>query len=504
MELNLFFEAVDSIGGYQSRLLKAIDDEVHFNKCICTVKAVDDLDIYDEDKYVPINYDICERNRYEEFYDMNSLIPLDRDILEKMLPYESTALKMLVRNMERDIYTYDESKRLYLKHLRFWNHIFVTHKINYVVQVCVPHHCHDYIIYALAKIYNCGIMVNVATSIWNHWISTDELSQVNKEILPSYLKYKEDPEVQLSEYVENYYQSLLFENADKNNIVHRGMSRKQHIAFQKNVYEAYFSKAAKWKRYKRCIKLMLVGMLNRDKSQIKKQWENIRRFSGYSKRNRVKKRSMRGIKYYDSLAQLPEYDKKYVIYYLQYQPEATTLPMAGVFAEQELILSMLARVLKKYDVELWVKEHFVQPYRTKDFYDTINSIPNLRLIKSDVASRELIINSVATASCNGTITQESIFNGKATLLFGYSVFEGAPGTYKCNVGDDINEAMDALASEGLINQQEVRAYLKAFDENSIYTNIYISDKSVLCDISEEESLQNMKSAVIKRINKFVG
>ena len=111
MELNIFFEAVDSINGYQRHLLSEIDEAVHFERCVCTVKGAGEDEGYGE-KYTPIDYDICEHNRYDEICDLNELIPLDRDILEKMQPYESIALKMLVRNTERDVYTYDESKML--------------------------------------------------------------------------------------------------------------------------------------------------------------------------------------------------------------------------------------------------------------------------------------------------------------------------------------------------------------------------------------------------------
>ncbi len=51
---------------------------------------------------------------------------------------------MLVRNFDRDIYTMDEGMRYYLRHLRFWNHMLLTHEINYVFFNNTPHHTHDY------------------------------------------------------------------------------------------------------------------------------------------------------------------------------------------------------------------------------------------------------------------------------------------------------------------------------------------------------------------------
>ena len=504
MELNLFFEGVDSIGGYQSRLLQAIDDEVHFNKCICTVKAADDLDVYDEDKYIPINYDICERNRYEEYYDMNSLLPLDKEILEKMLPYESTAMKMLVRNMERDIYTYDESKRLYLNHLRFWNHMFVSHQINYVVQVCVPHHCHDYIIYALAKVYNCGLTVNVTTSIWNHSIPMTDLYKPNGQLLRKYEEYRKETKVELSDFIENYYNALLFENREQGKqLLYGGRSKKQYVALRKSNYEEYFLRENVWKRNKSHYKkLVLNGILKCNKNEILKQKQLLKYEKGLRKRARIKQAQMRSVKYYDSLAQIPDYSEKYVIFYLHYQPEATTLPLAGVFVEQELVISILAKALEKFGIRLWIKEHFLQPYRTKKFYDDINNIPNVKLIQSMVDSKDILQHSVAAATCNGTVIQESIFNGRPVMIFGNGPFIGAPGTFRCADIDSVQYAMEQILNGFTVEQHDVRAYLKAFDEYSIYTNIYPANKNRKCEISLEESMDNMRRALVSRIHDY--
>lgn len=501
MELNLFFEAVDSIGGYQSRLLQAIDNEIHFNKCVCTVKAVDDLDVYDEDKYVPINYDVCERNRYEELYDMNSLIPLDKDILEKMLPYESTALKMLVRNMERDIYTYDESKRLYLNHLRFWNHIFVTHKINYVVQVCVPHHCHDYIIYALAKIYGCGLMVLEMTSIRHHYISVPDMYKINEELQARYNECLENTDFTLSASVEKYYQALLIENRDVDkSFLHGNVKKEKHAKNMQNIYYQYFRRKSIWRRNKgKLKKLVLNGILKFNGTEIRKQRMLIRQDLDYVKRARIKQRQMGDINYFNSLTEDTDYSKPFVVFFLHYQPEATTLPLAGVFVEQELVIALLADELEKQGIELWVKDHYVQACRTKSFYNTIKNTKNVRLIHTGVNSMELMEKSVATATCNGSIIQESIFNLKPVLAFGNGPFVGAPGSLPCGNRDDVRDAVDKISKGYVVDAKKVRAYLKAFDELVVYTNIYVSHKNLPCDLSEEDSIQNMVRAVAPRV-----
>ena len=164
MEINLFFEGVDSYHGFQSKMIREIQEQIPLHRVVLTDKQHDGEDCFDDKLVRLINYDICEHNRYEELVDFNDLIPLSRELLESMKPYESTAIQMLIRNFERDVYTYDEAKQLYLKHLRFWNHIFVTEKLNMVCFNNIPHHCHDYVIYSLALVYHTGLRVCSDTS----------------------------------------------------------------------------------------------------------------------------------------------------------------------------------------------------------------------------------------------------------------------------------------------------------------------------------------------------
>lgn len=498
----MFFEGLDSIDGYQMKLLESVDEKIQFNKCICTVKNHDELKQYECDKYIPVDYEMCERNRYDQNMDMNALIPLDKEILEKMLPYESTAMKMLVRNMEQELYTYDESKYLYLQHLRFWNHMFKTYSINYVFQVCVPHHAHDYIIYGLAKVYGCKHIINEATSIWNHWIPVHDLYEDNSKMIERAKEIAESSEdVVLSDYVEHYYQSLLFQNRNMDkNLLNAGKSRKQHIADQKKVYEGYFYLKKRWNRSKGKLKhLVIDGMLKSDGERIKSEHLALQKERDFYKRSKIKYHQMRSINYYDSLAVQPDYDEKFIIYFLHYQPEATTLPQAGVFAEQELVIEILAASLKKFNITLYVKEHFVQPYRQKSFYDSLKCIPNVKMIKSTIDSKELLIHSIATATCNGTIIQESIFNGKPVLTFGHGPFNGAPGTYQCGNEIEISNAIQQIMQDNKIDQHQVRAYLKAFDEMAVYTNVYPSMKSRGCDIPLEKSRENLMEEIVQMI-----
>lgn len=485
MEINIFFEGVDSIKGFQSSMLNEIDKKIPIHRCIVTTKTNDDTDIYDADKYVCINYDICEHNLYEDFYDFNDMIPLSKELLEAMRPYESTAMQMLVRNFERDVYTIDESKHFYLNHLRFWNHMIQTEKINLICLNNIPHHSHDYIIYALGKINHINICLCADTSIQPRLSVGTDLEGLWEKNHELYEKYRLCEEVILPEDIEHYYQALKYGyKGIDDSAVHRGMSRKDHINIRRKNFTQYFELKKVIRRNGSLLKHGLKADLSNGKlEQLKVASSKILQNRNYEKRAKIKLHSMRNIKYYDKIAEYPDFNEKYVIFFLHLQPEATTLPQGGVFVEQELMIQILAHTMEQHGIKVYVKEHFVQPYRNKNFYDGLKKIRNVKLINSNVDSKELAKKSIATASCNGTILLESIFNNKQTFIFGHTGFQGAPGVYLLGNTEDCEKAINEIISgKNPINQKEVRAYLAAFADNSIraYFNVtkYENDETL--------------------------
>ena len=63
--------------------------------------------------------------------------------------------------------------------------------------------------------------------------------------------------------------------------------------------------------------------------------------------------------------------------------------------DQELSVAIMARAAKEMGYKLYVKEHFVQPYRNRTFYEDLYQIENVRLIGTDYDSKELVKGSFA-------------------------------------------------------------------------------------------------------------
>lgn len=474
MSICILWDGIDSDQGYQKEILEEIDAQVHFERCIYLSKDHDQVE-YDK-KYTVISYDTCERNRYRDCYNMNSLKALDKDILEKMRPYESTAIHTLMRNMEQNVYTYDEGKMLYLDHLRFWNHIFATSKIDYVFLSVVPHHCHEYIIYALAHIYGCICKTLINTSIPNRPEIVDNLEKPNPNVIARYEELRaEVSESQLAEDFEKYYNALkVKDKSEDKKFLSGGTTKKNHAKNMKKKTDFFFSRKERWHRQKHYLKRWVMAGLHGDSVNAEEFHDRLRWDRDLCKRARIKKHQMKDIKYYNSLTVEPDFDEKFIVFFMHLQPEGTTLPQGGVFVEQELVAELLGEALKDTDIKLYIKEHYVQPYHMKRFYQHLQDIPNVKLIHADVESSELFRRCVATATITGTVSMESIINGKPTLIFGESSYCGAPGTYCCRTVEDCKKAIDDIvAGNTNITQHDVRAFLRALQDNTVNTNNYI-------------------------------
>ncbi len=508
MPINIFFQGYDSVNGYQESILREIDEQIHFDRCVLTSRDNDGTDQYDPVKYEKIDYDMCANAGYEYRMDMNTLRPLSREILTAMEPYEPTAVKMLCRITDFDIFTYDEAKRFYLHHLRFWNDVFERNNINFVFMTGIPHHTHDYIIYALTKIRKIPMCILAPTHL-PHWCFVgNDLYRLNERLDAAYAGQKENPgDVSLPEDVEAYYQALLRENKlEKMKIMLGSGSRKEHARKEKRQIMGYVMRDKIWKRQLLRLRHGIAESLRKGtlmpfKESLK--WMKKDAYCIHKVRHKLK--NCASLADYEKLAVMPQMEKeRYVLFLLHLTPEATTLPQAGVFVEQELCVQLLAPVLAEYGIKLYVKEHFVQPYRMKRFYEDLKNTNNVVLVSSEAESVDLLENCVAAATPAGTVSVEAPANGKPVFVFGHGGFEHGPGIYQ--VG---NEAQCRAAIEEILQKEKegrkitstaVRRYFKAFADTGIciYSPIEGADPALV-----EQSRKEIVALAVTEIKKAV-
>lgn len=143
----------------------------------------------------------------------------------------------------------------------------------------------------------------------------------------------------------------------------------------------------------------------------------------------------RCMKSYKKIAKLPSPHKSYVIFYLHYQPEATTLPSGFGFAQQLSAIMLLSQSLPS-DVELYVKEHpstltnITDPkHRQPDWYDKVTSVPGVSLLPIDADPYLLMDDALAVVTIAGTVAFEALIRGTPAIVLGMTAHIEFPGLH---------------------------------------------------------------------------
>lgn len=412
-----------------------------------------------KEEYITYYFDEDQRYaRYNEYIDLDKLPPLSQQLLEDLLPYESMSIKLGLRGCNFPIVEYEEEKRNYHKHVRFWNWVFETHKINFVYFDEFPHNlASEYVIYALAKVkkipvlmldYPSGLGIRVPGTDFNDFGETIKKYYFNMQ--PNQKIDKNDIDGIIGEFYQNKKRKYL--NEDKEYLDSKYI-RKQ-LKYTANLY---FGAYIGWKtplRYFRnkLYKLCSIDKTKKDKYQLNEVF--FKRVSLYKKYYGM------NYKQYNKIAELPNYNEKYIFFGLQMTPEATTIPLAGVFSEQYTSIQLVAKIAENNGLKVYVKEHFVQYHRDKNVYEMIRSIPNVRLIKSNVDSAKLIKNSIAVATQTGTLILEGAILGKPALVVGQGyAWKGIPNVIEIRDEEQGTEAFRDFCASYKYSEEELLRYL---------------------------------------------
>jgi hypothetical protein len=149
-------------------------------------------------------------------------------------------------------------------------------------------------------------------------------------------------------------------------------------------------------------------------------------------KQRVNRIVRNGIASATGLFEPPLPEDKYVLYPIQFQPEASTLVQAPYYLDQVVLLEDIAKSLP-IGHRLYVKEHLSnRGRRPLDFYHAIRRIPGVRLLGPDEDTWSLIANAAAIAVITGTMGWEGLLFGKPVVTFGDVWFNVLPHVHKAD------------------------------------------------------------------------
>jgi hypothetical protein len=179
---------------------------------------------------------------------------------------------------------------------------------------------------------------------------------------------------------------------------------------------------------------------------------------------------------YQSLAvtQLP--DAPFVIYFMHYQPERSSLPEALFHTQQLIALRQIANTLPA-GWKLVVREHpsmWLLPLdlgvRTMDYYEQIAALPNTQLASMDLDTFELIDRCAVVSTLTGSVGFQGLLRGKPAFVFGLPAYKDHPACITVATHAELAQAFATISTPSfarLLSPAALEEYLRRVERDSI-------------------------------------
>lgn len=169
-----------------------------------------------------------------------------------------------------------------------------------------------------------------------------------------------------------------------------------------------------------------------------------------------------------------DYTKKYIVYFLHFEPEAVVVNYTKHMDSQLINIKMLASALPS-GWRLYVKEHpisgklnsspgfahfieFYHKYNSNWYWDEIRKIDNVRLLKTSESATKLIQHAEIVSTIAGTVIMESIIERKPVLILGDKrkiVFSKSNNVYVVNSFKECETAVKTISTNGYIEDTQL-------------------------------------------------
>jgi len=208
----------------------------------------------------------------------------------------------------------------------------------------------------------------------------------------------------------------------------------------------------------------------------------------------------------------PINNSNYCLFFLQLQPERTTLPLAEDFENQYLAIKMISEALPK-NMCLYVKEHPRQfdtnrlnlnrrHFRDLLFYEDLMKLKNVKLLHLDANNTDVISNASYIFTGTGSVGWEALCLGVPVGIFGYAWYSGCAMCFTLASCEDI---LSMLEECRLLSKDKV------IDE--VYKYFHFIYNTAVCSMNElkfvemstlpyTEHLQNLSCRMCDEIEKL--
>lgn len=449
------------------------------------------------------------------FADNEAYHFLDVDFIKELPSNELQALKMMDRmDPDRYSFSFSERQRHFRLMLRKWLYILDTLKPDVIINATVPHRVYDYILFLLAKKRNIAFVAFCPTAFTGRIVPISDIYNLDSELKNAYAILDSE-----KNFEKNLLSDLPDDIRDRISLLKRDYEAAEPLYMKKHI-SVNKKESGLWGNMEKVLKKISYGKQTgiRKKDYLKGSfpsyhkkrgvsielstfsfWEHIRRKKHAVKyKNHLKR-------YYNSLAEKPDLNKKYIFLPLHYQPEMTTNPAGDIFADQVLCLDVLLKNLPS-DYLIYVKEHKSQFYahteghtgRFEELYDDIVKLPRTQMIPLDTDVFQLIDQAAAVATVTGTVGWESIAKGKPVIIFGLAWYEHYKGVLKIQNSDSAAK-IHSFIENYHYDENSLLAYLKALSRNSKRAYYFRTLKEKMKQ-DEDECVANLENMILNKLN----
>lgn len=196
---------------------------------------------------------------------------------------------------------------------------------------------------------------------------------------------------------------------------------------------------------------------------------------------------------YNELTASSRIDQNQVCFFLQYQPERTTLPEGFGYTQQLLAIRALREAIPT-NIKIYVKEHpsiftnrCVPSQRHPSFYDDILKIENVALVPINFDTFELLDNALFIATVStASVGRQALMRGTPVVYFGRTVFSEGTGIhlYKNRAAlesfclDCVNNGLSTESVQQEVMDQMMGSFqfsVSGIDHSNFDNNIYNVD-----------------------------
>lgn len=430
-----------------------------------------------------------DRSRFSEtvFHDVGDAIhglpadivrdspsaPPSESLLRELAPAESVVLTMM--NKRFGHLSVAERKHFYYTLVRYWSAVLERYKPECIIFPLVPHTVYDFVIYALAKHLGIKTLMFTATQDFIRLIPMNDFIEGHRVIRDA-LKQEYGRQFRIDEISED---------------IRRYITKHTEAGADPTPTNMW-----NLKRYRPKKSTMVLRAI-RDLSILGKGFSYLRKRCGSNLQ-----------KEYARVVGAPDFTKKFVYVPLQYQPEATTSPLGGVFVDQRFLVETLAAALPP-DWLVYVKEHPRQlissglnfsQYRYKGYYEGLATLSNVRVVPTETDTFALMDAAQAVALNTGTAGLEAVLRGKPVLVFGYAWYRDCPSIFRVDNTEECRKAFAAIQAGFSITRDSLINFFAAVDRTSFRGYLEMHTKK-LSGISESENTANLTKAILTELKR---